>query len=519
MHPNALLYSELYLRLEPIGLERIGTSARRAGHEVRMIDLQVWPRAELARQLDLFAPHAVGFSLNYLANVPEVVDLAKLAKRLRPDAYVFVGGHSASFVADQLIDHGAGAIDAVLRGEGEVATPALLDAVGTASAGSVPGVVTADGPGPPPQLSGPLEDYPPARDIGGRRRRYFIGELDPAASIELSRGCPWDCSFCSAWTFYGRSYRKLPPEAAGDELERIGEPNVFLVDDVAFIKADDGMAIAREIERRKITKRYYLETRSDVLIRNYEVFERWQRLGLSYMFLGIEAIDEEGLKAFRKRTSLDVNFQALEAARKLGIMVAINIIVDPDWDRHRFEVVREWAASVPEIVQLTVQTPYPGTETWYSERRSLTTRDYRLFDIAHAVLPTRLPLQEFYEELVRTQKVLARKHLGMRALMSTLGIAAGNLAHGQTNFIRMLWKFPRVFNADRQYRDHFVPTDYLMPPQPTEATVPPREQLYVHVPLRASRRREAAANGTVATASGDGNGHRREAVTIRPPSR
>lgn len=491
VHPSALLYSELYLRLEPIGLERVGTATRRAGHDVRMVDLQVWPESELRHQLEVFAPQAVGFSLNYLANVPEVVDLAKAAKRVQPGAFVFVGGHSASFVAEQLIEHGAGAIDAVVRGEGEVATPLLLEAAGTPSVGSVPGVVTADGAGPAPQLSGALEDYPPARDLGGRRRRYFIGELDPAASIELSRGCPWDCSFCSAWTFYGRSYRKLPPEAAGDELERIREPNVFLVDDVAFIKSEDGMAVADEIERRAIDKRYYLETRSDVLIRNFEVFERWRRLGLSYMFLGIEAIDEEGLKAFRKRTSLDVNFQALELARRLGIAVAINIIVDPAWDERRFAAVREWAMSVPEIVQLTVQTPYPGTETWFSERRSLTSRDYRLFDIAHAVLPTRLPLHQFYEELVRTQKVLARKHLGMRALAQTMGIAAGNLARGQTNFVRMLWKFGRVFDEDRQYRDHFVPTDYLLPPQPADDVVPPREQLYVHVPLRSSRRRAA----------------------------
>jgi hypothetical protein len=51
-----------------------------------------------------------------------------------------------------------------------------------------------------------------------------IGELDPCASIEFSRGCPWDCSFCSAWTFYGRTYRKASPEAAAAELASIREP-------------------------------------------------------------------------------------------------------------------------------------------------------------------------------------------------------------------------------------------------------------------------------------------------------
>src|SRR6202011_5835684 len=121
---------------------------------------------------------------------------------------------------------------------------------------------------------------------------------------------------------------------------------------------EHGMAIGREIERRGIHKRYYLETRGDVLLRNKEVFQYWKRLGLQYMFLGLEALDEEGLKAFRKRTTPKVNNQALEVARSMGLSVAINIIADPDWDESRFAFVREWAMSVPEIVNITVQTPY-----------------------------------------------------------------------------------------------------------------------------------------------------------------
>ena len=57
-----------------------------------------------------------------------------------------------------------------------------------------------------------LDDTLPARDLVKKRHKYFIGVLDPCASIEFSRGCPWDCSFCSAWTFYGRSYRKVSAE-------------------------------------------------------------------------------------------------------------------------------------------------------------------------------------------------------------------------------------------------------------------------------------------------------------------
>jgi hopanoid C-3 methylase len=485
VHPSALMYSEIFLRLEPLGLERVAAAALADGHDVRLIDLQVYTRADLEREIGEFRPEAVGFSLNYLANVPEVVDLARWIKTVLPDSVIFAGGHSVSFVAEQVLAHADGAIDVVLKGEGETGAPALLAAIPDKALAEVPGAVTQQGAGRPPLMLHSLDDHLPARHLGGRRRKYFIGVLDPAASIEFTRGCPWDCSFCSAWTFYGRSYRRLSPEAAVEDMSRIAEPGVFIVDDVAFIKAAEGEEIARQLERRKIRKEYYLETRCDVLIRNEEVFRRWKRLGLNYMFLGLEALDEEGLAAFRKRSTPAVNSKALEIARSIGLSVAINIIADPDWDEARFAFVRQWAMSVPEIVNLTVQTPYPGTETWLTESRRLTTLDYRLFDVQHAVLPTRLPLHRFYQELVKTQAVLARKHLGVAAFTKTTGIVARQLLRGQTNFARMIWKFNKVYNADRQYSDHLRDVEYLLPPPEERPTgTVGRKDLYIHAPVR-----------------------------------
>jgi hopanoid C-3 methylase len=486
VHPSPLLFSEIYLRLEPLGLERVAAAVLAAGHDVRLLDLQVFRPSHYRALLQKWRPEAIGLSLNYLANVPEVIDLARTAKATLRGCRVMVGGHSASFVARDLLEHAGGAIDCVVRGEGEGITPRVLESfAGGAALESLPGVVTLEGAGPPPLLIPDLAACPPARHLAGRRRRYFIGELDPCASIEFTRGCPWDCTFCSAWTFYGRSYRVLSPVAAVEDLAAVREPNVFIVDDVAFIRGEDGFAIADEIERRGIRKRYYLETRADVLLRNREVFARWANLGLRYMFLGIEAIDEEGLKRHRKRVHLGENERALEVARALGLVVAINIIADPDWDERRFELVRQWALEVPEIVNMTINTPYPGTETWLTESRRVTTEDYRLFDVQHAVLPTRLPLGRFYEEFVRTQDILNRKHLGWRAVYDIFGITMRLLARGQTNFVRMLWKFGSVYNVDRLLADHGRPVAY--PLRRPERTAPPvgrpsAAELYVHHP-------------------------------------
>src|SRR5215813_8995232 len=112
------------------------------------------------------------------------------------------------------------------------------------------------------------------------------------------------------------------------------------------------------------------------------------------------------------------------------------------------------------------------------EQRPLTSLDYRLYDIQHCVLPTKLPLPEFYAELVRTQQVLNRKHLGWQALRDTLGLATRLLARGQTNFVRMLWKFNSIYDPALLLADHAQPVHYAMEPPPRSGRVPDRRSFY-----------------------------------------
>lgn len=481
VHPGPLMYTKVFLRLEPLGLELVAAAAERDGHAVRILDLQVEDHKAYFAQIRSWRPDVIAFSCNYLANVPEIVDLAKATKRLLPGCTIVVGGHSVSFTARPMLNHGDGAIDCVLKGEGEAVLPLLLEAVREhRPLTDLPGAVTVDGHGPTPVFVDDLDALLPARHLLRHRRKYFIGTLDPAASIEFSRGCPWDCAFCSAWTFYGRSYRLRNAERVAEELAAIREPGVFIVDDVAFVRAEHGMAIAEAVARRNIRKEYYLETRADVLLRNKDVFREWRRLGLKMMFLGLEAIDEEGLKRFRKRVALDSNFEALDYARSLGINVAINIIADPDWDHARFQTVRQWCLEVPYVVNLSVNTPYPGTETWVTESRKLTSRDYRLFDIQHCVLPTKLSLAEFYRELTTTQQVLNRKHLGWATLREAAPVFGRLLLRGQTNFLRNMFRFSSVYDPSALLADHEMAVAYELPVPPPVQARPDRTSLYVH---------------------------------------
>lgn len=85
----------------------------------------------------------------------------------------------------------------------------------------MPGAVTLSADGPTPRFVADLNELSPARDLVRARNKYFIGMLDPCASVDFSRLRPWDCTFCSAWTFYGRSYRTVSPEVAVEEVARL----------------------------------------------------------------------------------------------------------------------------------------------------------------------------------------------------------------------------------------------------------------------------------------------------------
>ena len=152
------------------GVGGVAGAVRDAGHQVRIIDLQTNTDGELDREVARFRPDTVGFSLNYLANVPEVIDLAHRMKRLRPAPYVFVGGHSVSFIAQHVLEQAGGAIDAVLRGEGEVAAPLLLAALPDGPGHEVPGTITLTGTGPgAPGMLASIDAPRPARDLLRRR--------------------------------------------------------------------------------------------------------------------------------------------------------------------------------------------------------------------------------------------------------------------------------------------------------------------------------------------------------------
>src|SRR2546430_12336828 len=117
------------LRRERLAIERAAGAARETALSVRLIDLQCESHRNFFHLIRRWRPDVIAFSVNYLANVPEIIDLARATRALLPTAFISVGGHSVSFIPEEILRYSAGAVDCVLIGAGETAITSLLHAL------------------------------------------------------------------------------------------------------------------------------------------------------------------------------------------------------------------------------------------------------------------------------------------------------------------------------------------------------------------------------------------------------
>jgi len=400
------------LMIEPLGLECVGAALKLHQHDVHLIDLRLENPRVLATHLRAFRPGAVGISCGFTTDVYSTLHTASRIRENLPSATVFVGGHHASLIPGDFLFPGS-PVDAVVIGEGEWTGLELVDALERGDdPGSVPAVATLanlrSGVGHR-NHSNNLDDLPiPDRQLTRRYRRWYHHAFDtPSAAVETSRGCPFDCNFCSIWVFYQRRARRRSPERIVEDLAQVralGEDRVFFTDDIAFLQHDAYEELAHQIRAAGLKLLYSCETRADLVVKYRDLFKSWKEIGMKTIFLGIEKVDDNGLDAVRKRTKggAATNLEAIEILREHGITPMTSLITDPAWGEEDFDRLEEFVrlAHLP-CPTFTVLTPLPGTELWETSKSKLTTTDYNLFDVMHLVLPSKLPPERFFERLAR----------------------------------------------------------------------------------------------------------------------
>jgi radical SAM superfamily enzyme YgiQ (UPF0313 family) len=219
--------------------------------------------------------------------------------------------------------------------------------------------------------------------------------------------------------------------------------------------------MARQIMAAGIKKYFTVQTRTDIICKFPHLIEMWKECGSLAIFLGLESVTDEGLERVNKRNTAANNERAIGILKDLGVGFTPNFIVDPAWDREDFARLREWIGRTGAYNSgFSVLTPLPGTELWKTAQHDVNTRDWEMYDIIHAVLPTKLPLEEFYEEYAGLWRhVIAERyrHKGRIKTYVQLGAA---LATGKVTLgaVRKGMNLAKVFSKPETFlRAHQSP--------------------------------------------------------------
>ncbi|MBC8458799.1 MAG: hypothetical protein H8D67_12470, partial [Deltaproteobacteria bacterium] len=141
--------------------------------------------------------------------------------------------------------------------------------------------------------------------------------------------------------------------------------------------------------------------RADTIVKHPDLIEELKEIGLQYLTIGIESIEDNALKKLNKKTSVEINNEAIKILQKLGLNNVAHFIINPNYMKKDFNNVFNYVRDMNLFQPVfTVLTPLPGTELFTKEHDRLYIKNWDFFDFVHSVLPTKLSRIEFYHQLV-----------------------------------------------------------------------------------------------------------------------
>jgi radical SAM superfamily enzyme YgiQ (UPF0313 family) len=300
-----------------------------------------------------FAPDDIHQDVD-LVGITVMTDLVLRAYEIA-DAYrrkavkVVMGGIHPTVLPDEALEHA----DAVVVGEAEGIWPRL---VSDAASGQMQRLYRAD-------RMTDLKGLPkPRRDLLARIK--YEGYTPIPIGVETSRGCPYDCEFCSIGQTMGRQYRVRPVQEVIAEIESIDSPHLFFV--------DDALGLNRNVAQKLFTemiplRRIWLGQGTVSLAEDVELLRLMRRSGCRGLLIGFESVQKGTQNGMKKIKNLRIDF--CEAMRRFhgegfGILGAFVFGFDYE-NKNVFEQTLEFIMSGRlDCIELRILTPYPGTQLY-----------------------------------------------------------------------------------------------------------------------------------------------------------
>jgi anaerobic magnesium-protoporphyrin IX monomethyl ester cyclase len=370
--PDSVDVMDYYITVPNLAI--VSLAGNLSGHEVKVMDLVLYKpriREPLEDLLRSFRPDIIGLS----AMTFQFGSLLRIAGYIRknyPDIKLAAGGYHVSLLARELTSEQTNIpLDFIIRGEGEITFKELADALGKGSAemSSIAGlsfrkdnewIHNSD------RSLSDLKDLKlPDRSSRVRSAYHFLGMKADVA--ETSRGCLFNCKFCSITKMYGHTFRCFPVGRIIEDLRTIrlsGVKTVFFTDDNITFNASHFSSVCRAITDNRLNDMSYLvQVSAAGIAQNPDLVAEMDQANFRYVFVGFESMSPGALKYINKPSNPYINRKAADILHRHKITVIAGTVTGfPDDTRESiiegFRLLRQLN---PDLIMIQFLTPYPKT--------------------------------------------------------------------------------------------------------------------------------------------------------------
>lgn len=342
-------------------------------HRVTMLDCQrEWlSYDEIKQRINEINPDVVGTTSNTHL-IYDTWQVCRAAKAVDPKLPVIMGGSHVFSYARQTME--LPEVDFAVKGDGEHTLTELLDALeGDRDFSKIKGILWRDKTGEVIQNEArenlrDLDNLPFPDRLGlSTLDGYYTAGMQDARTTTMvtSRGCPYDCTFCSTY----RTYRRRSAKSVVDEMEHcrsLGITEVYFVDDTFNLPEKRLNELATEMLARGTKMKW--ATKATCSNMTKATLAKAQASGLVRLHFGVETGTPEGQVVIGKSTSeLDQVRKVFKYCNELGIRTAAYMMLGLPTEKQVSDVMRsvDFAESLdPTYVIWALYSPYPDTKLW-----------------------------------------------------------------------------------------------------------------------------------------------------------
>src|SRR5579864_7889527 len=459
-----------------------------AHHRVAVADLilvQQRVRETVTRLVRELNPAVVGFSVMTFQRrtAGRIIDLVRA---LKPGVKVVVGGYDPSLAPEA---YDSMQVDYLIRGEGEVTFRELLRALEQGSAGEKICGLSVRGengwvhnPARPPHRLEDGEIRLPNRDSRVLKGYTLLGrQIDV---IETSRGCTYDCSFCSIIEMRGRNFFTYSFDRVLADIRDArdhGARTIFLVDDNITLNVRRFEALCEAIIAAGLHKLdYFVQAMTSAIANHGETLAPlMRRAGFRYVFLGIENMmegDLEFLRASAKNTERtngqntgNATLKAIDYLHRNQMFVVGGLIVGSPGDtRESIDANLKFARRYVDWPYIQHPTPYPRTPMTkdFRDQGLIMNEELEEYDGTTAVVRTEhLPAEEVEFMRWRAERWMKVRHIpaalrhdpgfvlfrGWKMLLHTFRGSSIRSALGLESERKVFERYRAIRRAEREY--------------------------------------------------------------------